>query len=143
MEPHKGAKMAMKVNRLVVEACSAVRRQMNLRDLMAFIEDGDFLEEFRRCGLTEEDREIIEMVITVCPDGGSVVPVTQSVRDLHCTFVDGRSVMIRYAYLKSNTVLLLAAYEGSEVYEMTEEESAEVEVYLSEQSDFFARKWTR
>lgn len=117
---------------------------MGIECRMAFVEDPDFLEEFTSCGLSDDDLEQIQCVITVSPMRGDVVPVSDNIRDVvyECST---EKVVIRYAYLPppASTVLLLMAYSGDESYSMTVEEATEAELYIARQLDFFSTRYTK
>jgi hypothetical protein len=117
---------------------------MKVQDTLAFVEDGDFLAEFRECGLDDDDLEDLQIVITVFPeDAGDVVPVSTNIRDAIYVKGDGDTVVVRYVHLKPSTVLLLAAYLGDKSLPMTDEEAAEAEIHVRHQTDYFANRFTR
>jgi len=120
-----------------------VRSKIKIQDTLAFVEDWDFLTEFTECGLTDDDRDNLETVITVRPDSGSVVPVSTNVRDLLYCFNTDQCVIVRYVRLWPSTVLLLSAYLGEESLHMTAEEAAEAESYVEHQTKYFLRWHTR
>lgn len=138
-----GLIMAFKVDRLCVEMSRSARAKLGLADTLSFVEDGDFLDEFYACGLTDEDRQNLETVITVCPTGGEVVPVTKNIRDIIYDAGNQSPVVIRYVYLCPSTVLLIRAYLGSESIPMPIESAAEAEKYVAHQLDYFSRWCTR
>lgn len=134
--------MAFRVDRVTVEMSMAAHRLLGIEDTLAFVEDGDFLREFTELGLTDDDLQSIQIVITVCPEGGEVVPVTEHIRDLvYCAGPD--SVVIRYVFLKPSTVLLLAAYAGTESLAMTPGEAELAERFIRHQASYFSRRSTR
>lgn len=135
--------MAFTVDRLCVEMSRAARAKLGIRDTLAFVEDGDFLDEFYACGLTDDDRQNLETVITVCPTGGEIVPVSESIRDIIYQADVSESVVIRYVFLRPSTVLLLRAYFGEESLQMTTEESRVAEAFVAHQLDFFSKWCTR
>ncbi len=57
--------MAFRVDRYRVEISRQARAKMKVQDTLSFVEDGDFLTEFRECGLGEDDLEDFQVVITV------------------------------------------------------------------------------
>lgn len=128
--------MVIRIDRLRVRMCKTV--PIPIGDTLAFVEDGDFLQEFTDCGLDDEDLQSLQMVITVTPTGGEVVPVSRNIRDVVFVREDGQCVMIRYVYLEpANTVLLLTAYLGEDSLHLTLEEAEESERYISQQIDYF------
>ena len=135
--------MTMRVDRLRIEMSRLAHARLGIRDTLAFVEDGDFLREFTENGLDDEDLQNIQTVITVCPTRGEVVPVSKHVRDIiYYTDADD-SVVIRYAYLRPSTVLLLMAYSGNESLHMTLEEAEEADAYIEHQINIFSKRCTR
>ncbi len=136
--------MAFRVDRYRVEISRLARATMQIRDTLSFVEDGDFLTEFRACGLGEDDLEDLQIVITVLPDGGDVVPVTTNIRDAIYVPGRGENVVIRYVHLKpSSTVLLLTAFPGDASLRMTAQEAAVAESYVTHQTNYFLTRFTR
>lgn len=139
-----GPAMAFRVDRFRVKIRRQARAKMKVQDTLAFVEDGDFLTEFRACGLNDEDLEDLQIVITVIPeDAGEVVPVSTNIRDAIYVKDGGNTVVVRYVHLKPSTVLLLAAYLGDKSLPMTAEEAAEAEEYVRHQTDYFANRFTK
>lgn len=134
--------MAIRIDRVDV----TVSRQAKVRieDTLAFVEEVGFLEEFRECGLNDDDLDNIQYAITITPTGGTVVPVTRSIRDVYNRSPSDASVVIRYAYLPppASTVLLLTAYIGIDSYSYTAEEATEIESYIDRQMRFFSTRYT-
>jgi hypothetical protein len=119
-------------------------KPLRIEDTLSFVEDGEFLREFRECGLSDDDLESIQAAITVCPTGGDVVPVSHNIRDMFYCVDDSSTVVIRYVYLESaNTVLLLTAYNGDDILPMTAAEADEAEGYVERQIVFFTSRHTR
>lgn len=135
--------MAFRIDKLQVDLSRQARRELSIHDTLSFVEDGDFLAEFRQCGLTDEDLENVEAVITVFPDGGEVVPVSRNIRDLIYVSDSGEGVVIRYVYLRPSTVLLLQAYYGESSHHLTIDEARIAEGYISHQLNHFAQHSVR
>lgn len=133
--------MAIRIDRCRVK----MSRQVNLRieDTNAFVEDGDFLQEFYDCGLTDQDLFDLQTVLTLAAEEGQIVPVSRNIRDAFYDLDDGRSVVIRYVYLQeASTILLLTAYPGNESLSLTTEEAEEAERYIAHQMEYFSRGYT-
>lgn len=134
--------MGFRVDRRCVELSKRV--PIAIQDTLSFIEDEDFLREFYECGLTDDDLEKLQIVITVNPTGGRVVPVTKSIRDAFYRIDDREMVVIRYVYLEpANTVLLLAAYWGTDSLSMTRAEADLAECYVERQLKYLSRRYTK
>ena len=134
--------MSIRVDRF--KAVVSRHPPFQIEDLKSFVEDHDFLREFRECGLTNDDYDKVQAAITACPLGGDVVPVTTNVRDMFYYLDEHNAVAIRYVYLEmANTVLLISAYWGTELLPMTAAEAEEAEVFIAEQTEFFSSRFTR
>lgn len=119
-------------------------KPIRIEDTLSFVEDGDFLREFRECGLNDDDLESIQVAITAYPTGGDIVPVSDSIRDLFFCVDTRVTTVIRYVYLElANTVLLLTAYHGDKSLSMTAAEAQEAEEYVGRQLDYFRTRHTR
>lgn len=129
--------MSLRVERKSVEI-TRDSTPLSIGDMLAFVEDGDFLNEFFDCGMDSDDLDFVQFAITIAPTGGDVVPVSSSIRD--CIYVGPESsAVVRYIYLEPvNTVLLLTAYPGTESLHMTGTEAMEAEAYVEAQLDYFA-----
>lgn len=107
-------------------------------DTLSFVEDGEFLAEFTECGLTDDDLQRLQTVITVSPNSGEVVPVSRNIRDICYCWDGGEPIFIRYVHLEpTNTVLLLSAYLGDESHPLLPQEAEEAEAYIAEQLELF------
>ena len=117
---------------------------MRIEDTISFVEDDDFLLDFRKCGLNDDDLEVIQAGITACPTGGDIVPISKGIRAMIYFIDDNESVVIWYAYFAmANTVLLLDAYLGAASHKMTIEEAKMADAYISRQEAYFSTKYTR
>jgi hypothetical protein len=135
--------MAFRVDRYCVAVSREARSKMKIQDTLSFVEDGEFLTEFRECGLGEDDLEDLQIVITVVPSGGEVVPVTKNIRDVIYVAGNDETVVIRYVHLPPSTVLLLTAFSGDSSHPMTAEEATIAERYIAHQTQYFATRFTR
>jgi hypothetical protein len=136
--------MAFRVDRYRVEISRQARAKMKVQDTLSFVEDGDFLAEFRECGLGEDELEDLQIVITVFPDCGDVVPVSTNIRDALWAPGSGDNVVIRYVHLKpTSTVLLLTAYPGDASLPMTAQEARKAEQYVTHQTNYFLTRFTQ
>lgn len=126
--------------RAIVDRAVPVR----IEDTLSFVEDGDFFDEFRGCGLNDDDLEIIQAGITACPTGGDIVPVSNGIRAVIYFIDENEAVVIWYAYFAmANTALLLDAYFGTTSHEMTAEEASVADEYVSRQDAYFSARHTR
>lgn len=117
---------------------------VRIEDTLSFVEDGDFLQNFRECGLNDDDLEVIQAGITACPNGGEIVPVSKNVRAAIYYIDDTESVVIWYAYFEmTNNALFIDAYFGAESHYMTVEEAAIADAYISSQAEYFSTRHTR
>ena len=134
--------MAIRISRYRAVVGRGTR--ISIGDTLSFVEDGDFLLQFRECGLNDDDLEHVQLAITATPSDGDIVPVSRSVRDMFYRIDEGVTVTIRYVYLEPvNTVILLAAYYGDGIKPMSEAGSQEAESYVDRQLSYFSERHTR
>lgn len=135
--------MTFRVTRCCVRVSRELARKTKITDTLSFVEDGDFLTEFMACGLGEDDLEDMQIVITVCPSCGDVVPVSKNIRDVIYLDRNDQMSVIRYVHLPPSTVLFLTAFPGDSSLPMTAEEAEVAEQYVAHQTHYFATRFTR
>ncbi len=133
--------MALKIDRHQIQLAAPIK--IPIQDTLSFVEDHNFFSEFLECGLDDDDFEYLQIGITLTPESGSVVPVSENVRDAFYVRPPLDTVVVRYVYLApANTVLLLTAYPGEASLPLTSSEAMVAESYIQHQLDYFSQHCT-
>ena len=89
--------MSRQVTRVKFGFSREAGRKLEPKELLNFIEEPGFLEEFTAFGFTDDDLEVIQYAIMLAPEDGVIVPVSHSIRDLFYQN-DHHKAVVRYVY---------------------------------------------